>query len=69
MEPPRSTVEALLHSITEAAERLGLSRSTLYRLINGGDLATVKVRGRTCVTEAELQRFVASLTTDTNSAA
>ena len=47
----------LLHSIDDAATRLGVSVSTIWRLIRSGQLRTVKIRGRTLVPESELQRL------------
>jgi len=47
----------LLHSIDAAATRLGVSVSTIWRLIRSGQLRTVKIRGRTLVPESELQRL------------
>ena len=48
----------LLHSIEEAATRLGVSVSMIWRLIRSGQLRTVKIRGRTLVPESEIQRLV-----------
>ena len=46
-----------LHSIDDAATRLGVSVSSIWRLIRSGQLRTVKIRGRTLVPESELQRL------------
>ena len=48
----------LLHSIDDAATRLGVSVSTIWRLIRSGQLRAVKIRGRTLVPDSELQRLV-----------
>jgi excisionase family DNA binding protein len=48
----------LAHSIDDAAARLGVSVSTIWRLIRSGQLRTVKILGRTLVPESELQRLV-----------
>jgi len=48
----------LLHSIDDAATRLGVSVSTIWRLIRSGQLRTVKILGRTLVPESELRRLV-----------
>jgi len=53
-----SGVLQLLHSIDDAATRLGVSVSTIWRLIRSGQLRTVKILGRTLVPESELQRLV-----------
>ena len=42
----RPTFERRALSIVEAAEACGLSRATLYRLLNDGKLETVKVGAR-----------------------
>ena len=47
----------LLHSIDDAATRLGVSVSTIWRLIRSGQLRAVKIRGRTLVPDSELQRL------------
>lgn len=47
--------EKLNHTLTEAGLRLNVSRSTLYRLINSGQLRIVKIGDRTLVPETELQ--------------
>ena len=52
-----SEVPQLLHSIDDAATRLGVSVSTIRRLIRSSQLRTVKIRGRTLVPESELQRL------------
>ena len=46
-----------LHSIDDAATRLGVSVSTIWRLIRSGQLRAVKIRGRTLVPDSELQRL------------
>jgi excisionase family DNA binding protein len=53
-----SGLHPLLHSIDDAATRLGVSVSTIWRLIRSGQLRTVKILGRTLVPESELQRLV-----------
>jgi excisionase family DNA binding protein len=47
----------LLVGLPEAATKLGISRSSLQRLINRGELQTRKVGGRTLVRTNELERF------------
>lgn len=41
----------------EVAAELGLSRSAVYRLIEDGEIAAYKARGRLRVERAELQAF------------
>lgn len=53
----------LLLTIPEAAEALGVSRATLYRLLASGRLRATRI-GRRCtrVAISELERFVAECT-------
>ena len=48
----------LAHRIPEACQRIGISRSSLYELIKGGRVITVRIAGRTLVPESELQRLM-----------
>ena len=45
----------------EAMGILRISRPTLYRLINEGELKPVKIGKRTLFEEKELQRFIKTL--------
>lgn len=47
------------NSITEAAKRLGVGRTTIYELIGSRELRTFKIGQRTLIPESEMQRFVA----------
>ena len=47
----------LLHTIRGSARRLGVSESTVWRLLRSSKLRTSRVLGRTMISEAELQRF------------
>jgi excisionase family DNA binding protein len=53
--------DRLLYSIPEAAGRLGLGRSTMYRLVYENKLRTVRIGQRRLVSRSELERFVAEL--------
>lgn len=53
--------QPLLHSIPEAAALLGVGRSTIYRLFDRGELASVSLGRRRMVTTAELKRYVHEL--------
>lgn len=48
-------------TFTAAAAAIGVSTSTVKRLVTAGQLPTVKVMGRTLVRTADLAGFVASL--------
>lgn len=54
-------MEALLHPIPEAADRLGVGRTTIYRLITDGTLKTVTIGNRRLVPAAELEAYVERL--------
>ncbi len=63
-------MERLLIGIEDAAETLGVGRSTAYSLINAGDLETVKIGRRSLITAASVRDYVERLTsTDTRPAA
>lgn len=48
-------------SLVEAAQRLNVSRATIYRLIRTDELRTLKVRRRRLVRVEELDRFAARM--------
>lgn len=50
-----------LWPLAEAAQLLGTTTRTLYRLRERGELAIVRIGRRSYVTDAELQRYVAAL--------
>jgi len=50
----------LLVDIREACELLSIGRTTVYRLIQSGDLEVKKVGRRTLVLYASIERFVAT---------
>ena len=50
-----------LHKLNVVTERTALSRSTIYRLIQGGHLKAVHVGKALRVSESEVRRFVATL--------
>ena len=52
---------ALLVTVAEAAELLSIGRSNTYRLINEGQLASVKIGARRLVPRASLEAFVQEL--------
>lgn len=53
--------DPLLYSIDEAARLLGVSRVELYRLIQRGEVLSVKVGRLRRVSRAALERYVADL--------
>ncbi|WP_406817137.1 helix-turn-helix domain-containing protein [Mycobacterium sp. M23085] len=60
-EPRPSTPRRLL-TIVEAAEALSISRSSIYRLFDAGQLAWVQIGGSRRVASAEIERFIAAHT-------
>lgn len=52
-------VERLAYSAKDAAAALGISASTLQRLIESGEIHAVRVTRRVLVPVAELTRFLA----------
>ncbi len=51
----------LLVSVLEAARRLGIGRTNVFRCLNEGKIRAVRLGGRTLVPVAELARFVDAL--------
>lgn len=51
----------LLHRVPEAAERLGVSRSTLYELIGAGEIQAIRIGAAVRIPSIELERFVERL--------
>jgi excisionase family DNA binding protein len=53
-----SAVEPVLISVKEAAKALSLGRTTVYELINDGQLETVKLGSRRLVKVASMRRLI-----------
>jgi excisionase family DNA binding protein len=54
--------QELLLRIDTAAQRLSVSRATLYRLIRSGELPTVRIGSAVRVSTAALERWLAAQT-------
>ncbi|WP_072766923.1 helix-turn-helix domain-containing protein [Nitrosospira sp. Nsp11] len=54
-----------LLTIPQAAERLSISRRTLEREINDGEIAVCRVRGRVLIAESDLNAYISRLRTYT----
>jgi excisionase family DNA binding protein len=54
------TLPTLL-KLPEVMERTGLSKASVYRVINAGQLKTVKIGRSVRISETELSRFINSL--------
>ena len=63
--PMQDDGERLLITTTEAAERLGIHRSTLYDLIRSRKLKTVKIGARRLVRVGALTEAIAQLEKET----
>ncbi|MGO9292509.1 MAG: helix-turn-helix domain-containing protein [Streptosporangiaceae bacterium] len=53
--------QRLLLTVEEAAERIGICRSNMFKLIRQGDVRSVKVGRLRRVTPAALEEFIARL--------
>ena len=58
---PLPLLDKVALRIPEAAHLSGLSRSTLYALISGGKLRSVKAGGRRLILRADLEAYFAQL--------
>ena len=58
MDMQNTSVPKLGWSLAEVEVATGLSRATLYRMIAGNELATVKVRGRRLVPGWQAQKLL-----------
>lgn len=53
----------MLFSIDEAAARLSVGRTNLYRILGAGELPAVKLGKRTMIRESDLQAYIENLPT------
>jgi excisionase family DNA binding protein len=60
--PPAGMRAASLLTLREAADALRISRSSLYRLFDAGELSWVRVCGTRRVSSAEIERFISDHT-------
>lgn len=67
--PARERVPRLLLTVEEAADRVGICRSNMFKLIRQGDVRSVKVGRLRRVTPAALEDFVRQLSAPADSAA
>lgn len=58
---------ALLLPLPEAAQRLGISKSTLEREIRDGAIATCRLRGRVLIAESDIRAYISRRRTYTPS--
>lgn len=55
---PRPPVEPDLLGLAEVAQRLNVSRTTIWRLAKRGDIRTVRIGSRTLIPRSELRRII-----------
>ncbi|MBS1702610.1 MAG: helix-turn-helix domain-containing protein [Armatimonadetes bacterium] len=48
----------LAYTVAEAAEKISLSRSTLYELIHAGEIETIKIGRSRRITERQLATYL-----------
>ena len=53
-----AVAEKLSYGINEVVEAVGLSRPTIYRLIQRGELRTFKIGTRTLILRSALEEFL-----------
>lgn len=60
MSTPSTTTQPtkLAYSVTEAAQALGVGRSTLYKLLTDGDLPSTTIGTRRLIFREDLDDFV-----------
>ena len=58
---PQETEPQKFHRVKPAAERLGVSVRTLYRIVADGKLRIIRVRSCACISEVELARYMNQL--------
>jgi excisionase family DNA binding protein len=59
--PPRLSFGRLTHPIPEVAELLGVGRTTVYGLIDAGELGTIKIGKRRLVPHTDLVDYIERL--------
>ena len=57
--PPTAQADKLAYNVNEAAQALGVGRSTLYKLINDGALPSTTIGSRRLIFRQDLDEFVA----------
>jgi excisionase family DNA binding protein len=65
-QPTTSTTQPLLVSIKQAAAMLALSRSSIYLLMDSGELSPVRIGRSVRFTVEQLEQFVAERSVDSS---
>lgn len=60
----QSPIERITDNVPQACERLGISRTLIYKEINSGRLKAVKAGRRTIITRDAQAAWLGSLTSD-----
>ena len=55
-----NSTEPLVASISDTCQLIGVKRSTIYRLINSGELETIKIGRRTLVVIASARGLISA---------
>ena len=55
-----SSHEPLAYRVRDACKMAGIGKSLLYELAKAGEIKFTKIRGRTLVSRAELERLIAA---------
>jgi excisionase family DNA binding protein len=66
---PADDMPRLLLTVDQAAERLGICRSNMYKLIRSGDVASVQIGRLRRITPSALEDYIAQLSTGQRNAA
>ena len=56
--------EILAYRINDACHALSLGRSSLYKMINAGQLKPITIAGRTLIPRSEIERLIAEASAD-----
>jgi len=51
-------MEKLTYTVEQAAEVLGLSRSSMYEAVRSGSVPAIRVGGRWLISKVQLERFL-----------
>jgi excisionase family DNA binding protein len=58
--PARQTPEKLAFTVSEVSAAVGIGKTSIYELINRGELKAIKVAGRRLVLKQDLEAFLSS---------
>lgn len=58
MKPLATTLDPLAYPVPQAAEVIGVSESTMWRLIRDGEVVALKIRGCTVIRRGQLLKYL-----------